>query len=76
MDSWGSGSPVHPDLSENTASASRAAAGGGGGGVINGASGKPQGTSLACWLPSKESVPELLNTPSLRRQETDNPRRE
>ena len=64
LDSWGSGSPVHPDLSENTASASRAEAGAGGGGVINGASGKPQGTSLACWLPSKESVPELLNTPA------------
>ena len=74
MDSWGSGSPVHPDFSENTASASRAEAGGGE--IINGASGKPQGTFLACWLPTKESVPELLNTPSLRRQETDNPRRE
>ncbi len=64
LDSWGSGSPVHPDLSENTASASRAEAGGGGGEIINGASGKPQGTPLACWLPSKESVPELLNTPA------------
>ena len=74
MDSWGSGSPVHPDFSENTASASSAEAGGGE--IINGASGKSQGTPLACWLPSKESVPELLNTPSLRRQETDNPRRE